>query len=117
MACGGAVGAVLRYLVDRRVQGAAGGSFPWGTLTVNVLGSTVLGFLAATTLAGADAQSVRLGIGVGLCGSLTTFSTFGYETVRLFTEGARRWAVANVAATVAAGFGAAAAGIGLAQLV
>lgn len=116
VAVGGAAGAVLRYLIDRRVQRRADSDFPWGTLAVNVLGSAVLGVLAGLVFAGDEPPSaVRALVGVGLCGSMTTFSTFGYETVRLFTDRARLHAVANVLVTVLAGFAAAGAGILLAH--
>lgn len=114
---GGAAGAVLRYLVDRRVQRAHASAFPWGTLLANVTGSALLGFLAGWSLLGGEPDSVRALLGVGLCGSLTTFSTFGYETIRLLTERARLFAVANVAVTVLAGFGAAATGLVLAMAI
>ncbi|PXY33647.1 fluoride efflux transporter CrcB [Prauserella sp. PE36] len=108
---GGAAGAVLRYLTDRRVQRANDSVFPWGTLTVNVAGSGLLGVLAGWALSGGEPGAVQALVGTGLCGALTTFSTFGYETVRLVTEGARLYAVANVVVTVLAGFGAAGAGL------
>lgn len=111
VAAGGAAGAILRYLLDRRVQRISDAAFPWGTLTVNVIGSAVLGFLTALALVGSTGETLRFLVGVGLCGSLTTFSTFGYETVRLFTDGARLHAVANVVITVVAGFAAAGVGI------
>lgn len=117
VAIGGAVGANLRYLLDRRVQRFSNADFPWGTLTVNVLGSAVLGFLTALSLSHAQAGTVLAVLGTGLCGSLTTFSTFGYETVRLFGEGARLHAVTNVAVTVLAGFAAAGTGILTATLL
>lgn len=117
VAVGGAGGAVLRYLIDRRVQRRSGSDFPFGTLIVNVAGSAVLGFLAGLALAGHEPDAVRLAVGVGLCGSLTTYSTFGYETITLFTQRARLHAVLNVVVTVLAGFGAAALGLLLAHLV
>lgn len=118
VAVGGAIGANLRYLIDRRVQRIGDSDFPWGTLTVNMIGSAVLGLLAGLVLAGgATPDAVRSLVGVGLCGSLTTFSTFGYETVRLFTDRARLHAVANVLVTVLAGFAAAGGGILLASAV
>lgn len=116
VAAGGAVGAVLRYLVDRRVQRLSDSDFPFGTLTVNVVGSAILGLLAGLMLTGQSADAVHAAVGVGLCGSFTTYSTFGYETVRLLTEKARLHAVLNVAVTIAAGLGAAALGLLAAKL-
>ncbi|WP_431918812.1 fluoride efflux transporter CrcB [Nonomuraea jabiensis] len=108
---GAALGAPLRYLADRAVQARHDTVFPWGTLTVNVAGSALLGFLAALP---ADGAAMALA-GTGFCGALTTYSTFGYETVRLVEEGARFHAVANAAAGVVAGLGAAYCGAALAQ--
>lgn len=115
VAAGGAAGATLRYLVDRGIQQRSGSDFPYGTLTVNVIGSALLGFLAGMALL--DHDAVRAAVGVGLCGSLTTYSTFGYESLRLFTERVRLHAVVNIVGTLLAGFAAAGAGIGLAALV
>jgi fluoride exporter len=112
VAAGAAVGAPLRYLVDRFVQRRAGAGFPWGTLTVNVAGSLLLGFITQT----ADGR-VTLLAGVGFCGTFTTYSTFGYETVRLAEDGARRDALLNVVASLAAGLAAAALGVWLGRLV
>lgn len=110
VAGGAAVGAPLRYLTDRAVQARLGTAFPWGTLTVNVAGSLVLGLLAGATLdAGgstAGASDLRLLIGTGFCGALTTYSTLSYETVRLAGQGARLLAAANMVVTVLAGLGA-----------
>ncbi|MEV4175514.1 fluoride efflux transporter CrcB [Nonomuraea sp. NPDC049709] len=108
---GAAVGAPLRYLADRAVQARHDTVFPWGTLAVNVAGSALLGFLAALP---AESGVMALA-GIGFCGALTTYSTFGYETVRLLEEGARFHAVANAVASVVAGLGAAYCGLALAQ--
>ncbi|MGA4987153.1 fluoride efflux transporter CrcB [Nonomuraea bangladeshensis] len=108
---GAAVGAPLRYLADRAVQARHDTVFPWGTLSVNVAGSALLGFLAALPV---DGGLMALA-GTGFCGALTTYSTFGYETVRLLEVGARFHAVANAAASVVAGLGAAYCGAALAQ--
>ncbi|GAA1250803.1 MULTISPECIES: fluoride efflux transporter CrcB [Streptomyces] len=112
---GAMVGAPLRYLTDRAVQTRHDSVFPWGTFTVNVCGSLVLGLLTGAVAAGAASSGVQLLIGTGLCGALTTYSTFSYETLRLSQDGARLFAVANVAASVAAGLGAAFAGVALAD--
>jgi CrcB protein len=102
---GGAVGAPLRYLTDVTVQRLHGTAYPWGTWTVNVVGSLILGVVAAS----APDWLVTLA-GTGFCGALTTFSTFGYETIRLAEEGETSVAVANVVASLAAGLAAAACG-------
>ncbi|MFI6297238.1 fluoride efflux transporter FluC [Nonomuraea sp. NPDC050790] len=111
VALGAAVGAPLRFLLDRAVQRWAGTAFPWGTLVVNVLGSAVLGFLVAWP-AGEGLMALA---GTGLCGALSTYSTLGYETLRLAEDGARPAAVGNAVLSVAAGLGAAAAGAALAH--
>ncbi|MGW0045080.1 fluoride efflux transporter CrcB [Rhodococcus sp. NPDC003348] len=105
---GGAVGAPARFLLDRAVQSRHDSAFPWGTLSVNVIGSLILGGLAGAATAHDSALWTL--VGTGFCGALTTFSTFGYETVRLFEDRARLYAVANVVLNVVAGMGAAVLG-------
>jgi CrcB protein len=102
---GGAVGAPTRYLTDQAVQRLHDTAFPWGTWTVNVVGSFVLGAVAAV-----GPEWVQTLVGTGFCGALTTFSTFGYETMRLSEEGETAIAVWNVAGSLAAGLAAAALG-------
>ncbi|AJZ85672.1 MULTISPECIES: fluoride efflux transporter CrcB [Streptomyces] len=114
---GGMVGAPLRYLTDRAVQARHDSVFPWGTFMVNVVGSLVLGLLTGAAAEGAASQRVQLLLGTGLCGALTTYSTFSYETLRLAEEGARLFAVANVVLSVVAGVGAAFAGAALAHAI
>lgn len=111
---GAAVGAPLRYLTDRAVQSRHDTVFPWGTFTVNVTGCLVLGLLTGAVTAGAASSHVQLLLGTGLCGALSTYSTFSYETLRLAEDGARFYAAANVAASVVAGLGAVFAGVTLA---
>ncbi|WP_042373804.1 fluoride efflux transporter CrcB [Streptacidiphilus neutrinimicus] len=107
---GGMLGAPLRYLTDRAVQSRHDSLFPWGTFTVNVVGSFVLGMIAAGVAREGWPTDVSLFVGTGVCGGLTTFSTFGYETVRLLDAGALRFAALNVLGSLAAGLTAAAAG-------
>jgi len=109
---GGAIGAPARYLTDVAVQRLHGSTFPWGTWTVNVAGSFVLGLVAA----GAATWMETL-VGTGFCGALTTFSTFGYETVRLAEEGEASTATANVVGSLAVGLLAAALGWWVGALV
>ena len=106
---GAAVGAPLRYLTDRFVQGRHDQVFPWGTFLVNMVGSLLLGVAAGALTAGGPEWVLPL-VGIGLCGSFTTFSTFGYETVRLAEEGSLLVAGLNVVGTVVACLLACAAG-------
>jgi CrcB protein len=110
LSLGAAVGAPARYLTDRLVQRRHDSLFPWGTLVVNVVGSLVLGVTAGVGTRAALPTAVTEGLGAGFCGALTTYSTFGYETVRLAEDGARLLATLNVVVTLAAGLGAAALG-------
>ncbi|MEE4592183.1 fluoride efflux transporter CrcB [Streptomyces sp. DSM 41524] len=114
---GGMVGAPLRYLTDRAVQTRHDSVFPWGTFLVNVVGCLVLGLLTGAAAEGAASQRLQLLLGTGLCGALTTYSTFSFETLRLAEEGARLFAVANVVLSLVVGVGAAFAGVGLAHAI
>ncbi|MCH0562308.1 MULTISPECIES: fluoride efflux transporter CrcB [unclassified Streptomyces] len=112
---GGMAGAPLRYLTDRAVQSRHDSVFPWGTFAVNVTGCLLLGLVTGAAVAGATGSHLRLLLGTGLCGALSTYSTFSYETLRLTETGARFYAVLNVAASIAAGLGAAFLGVTLAR--
>ena len=112
---GAALGAPARYLTDRAIQARHDTLFPWGTFAVNIAGSVVLGVLVGAGTHRVVPTALAAGLGVGFCGALTTYSTFGYETVRLAEDGARLFAALNVAASLAAGFGAAALGYALGQ--
>lgn len=114
---GAMVGAPLRYLTDCAVQARYDTVFPWGTFIVNVTGCLILGLLTGAVTYGAASDSLRLLLGTGFCGALTTYSTFSYETLRLAEGGARVLAAANVITSVVAGLGAAFAGAALAQAV
>ena len=113
VAVGAAVGAPTRYLLDRALQSTHGTAFPWGTMTVNLLASLGLGFV----LGGAAPGAVSLALGVGFCGGLSTWSTLGYETVRLAEEGRRSGSVLNVVVSTLGGLGAAVIGLALGAAV
>jgi fluoride exporter len=98
---GGMVGAPARYLADRLIQARHDSVFPWGTFAVNAAGSAVLGFLlGAQSHLALPAAAFAL-LGTGFCGGLTTFSTFGYETLRLLEDGALGEAGLNVLGSLA----------------
>lgn len=114
---GAMVGAPLRYLTDRTVQARHDSAFPWGTFAVNVAGSFILGLLFAASQAHGLSPRVMTLAGTGFCGALTTYSTFGYETVRLLQQRTRFYAVANVVASIVAGLGAAFCGAMVAHAI
>lgn len=117
VALGAAVGAPMRYLVDRSVQRRTDSAFPFGTLTVNLIGSFVLGLLLGGAAAGGVPDAVVLTLGVGLCGAFTTYSTFGYETMRLVEDGSSWLGLANALVSVTSGLLCAWAGFALASVV
>ncbi|MGQ3331064.1 fluoride efflux transporter CrcB [Halorubrum sp. FL23] len=90
---GGAIGAVLRYTVDQLI---VHDRFPFSTLTVNAVGSFVLGFVA---FAGVSSD-LALFVGAGACGSFTTYSSFSVQTVRLWETGDRLRAVIYAVGTL-----------------
>ena len=108
---GALVGAPLRLLAGRLAE-RAGADPALGTLAVNVVGSAVLGVV----LGGADvsAEVVAL-VGTGFCGTLTTFSTFGADVLRLTEERLLTRSLAYIGATLVLGLGAAAAGYALSR--
>jgi fluoride exporter len=116
VAVAGAVGAVLRYLVDRLVQTRVASDFPFGTMAINVSGSLVLGFLAGSALHHAVSATWATVLGTGLVGAYTTFSTFAFDTFRLMGSDAKVSATANAVVSVVAGLGAAALGLALGSL-
>lgn len=108
VALGAACGAPARYLTDRLIQSRHDTAFPWGTLTVNIVASLILGLVTSTT--GQLSPAVGALVGTGFCGALSTYSTFGFETMRLAQERAYFYATANVVLSLTAGLGAAALG-------
>ncbi len=118
VAIGGMLGAVSRYGLAGWISGAAEGSFPYGTLAVNVIGSFVIGFFLALALERFSwSPEVRIFFTVGFLGAFTTFSTFSYETVELLREGAYAMAAANMGASLFGCLAATFAGIMLAKLI
>lgn len=113
VALGGAVGAVLRHLASQVATGMLGRPSTYGTLFVNVVGSFVLGALVTWAARTEAPPDIKFLVGTGLCGALTTFSTFSVETLQLVEQGHRGAALANVGLNLVLGLGAAALGMAL----
>lgn len=107
VALGGAVGSAGRYLIDRAYGDR---TFPVATLTVNLVGSFILG-LAVGWVGERVAPGLRLALFTGLLGGFTTFSTFALETSVLVRAGNTATAVGYLTLSVAAGVGLAALGL------
>ena len=112
VACG--LGALARYGIN---QCGAGSRWPWPTVVANVLGSAVVGAVAAAVLIADAPAGWLLVLGGGFAGGLSTVSTLAVDALMLWRDGHRRGAAAYVALTLATGFGAAAAGWGAAARV
>ena len=102
VALGSALGGASRYALATAIQLRTATAFPWGTLTVNVTGSLLLGFILRYALqTPAVSPEMRALLTVGFCGGYTTFSTFSYETVALLEDDDYRRAFAYVLLSVA----------------
>jgi CrcB protein len=113
IAIGSALGGMARYACSRAVALRYGETFPWGTLTVNVVGSIIIGFVAA--LAAPESRvmispNARQFMMVGLCGGFTTFSSFSLQTLELIRNRDFAEAGGNILLSVAACMAAVAIG-------
>jgi len=105
VALGSAIGGAARYWCSGFVAQRAGEVFPWGTLAVNVIGSFVIGALAAMSepdgrwYLGSEARQFLM---IGVLGGFTTFSSFSLQTLNLLRDGEWGYAAANVAVSLAA---------------
>jgi CrcB protein len=114
VAVGGALGSVARYLVVGQVTRWLGLAFPWGTLTVNVVGGFIIGLLAeAMALKWPVSPEMRLFLITGILGGFTTFSAFSLEVVALVERGALAGALFYIVMSVALSVGAVFAGLAL----
>jgi CrcB protein len=115
---GAVVGANLRFAVSRWAMKHVSASLPYGTLIVNVTGSFILGFFLVWTSERVLADPRwRALVAVGFCGAYTTFSSYSFETFRLFEQGHYSMAFANFAANNLVCFVAVVAGAMLARAV
>lgn len=116
VAAGGAVGAGLRHLVNLATLRLFGSAFPWGTLTVNVVGSLAMGlFMAWLVRRTGSSAELRLLVATGLFGGFTTFSAFSLDFAVLYERGALMQAFSYVAVSVLLSIGALFVGLWVAR--
>jgi CrcB protein len=117
---GAGIGGALRHGVNVGCARMCGTAFPWGTLTVNVLGSFIMGVLAAWLAFKAGegwSQPLRLFLTTGILGGFTTFSAFSLDAVLIWERGQVGLAVAYVAASVLLSIAGLVAGLGLVRAI
>ncbi len=115
---GGAIGAMGRYWMSGLISNRSSGSFPYGTLSVNLIGCLSIGFIMTLALERFNwSTELRTFLTVGILGGFTTFSTFSYETMTLLREGAYASGIANIFASAIGCLAAAFAGTALARLL
>lgn len=118
VALGGAIGALARYSIGRWSFERWGGTFPFGTLIVNVTGSLLLGFLIGFLPERAQMPSaIRPFLAIGFCGAYTTFSTFSVDTIVLAEKEMFTSMIGNVVLNNGLSLSAAILGIALARLL
>jgi CrcB protein len=118
IAIGGVLGCWARYAMTNLVQTMFGRDFPFGTLSINVLGSFLMGFLFIETLERvAMAPYLRIGILTGVLGGFTTFSTFAMETLLLAEQGEAGKSILYVVLSNALGIGGALMGAYIARIL
>lgn len=103
---GGALGALMRYMVSRMCSGVTFLSIPIGTFAVNIAGCFILGVLTGVSSRYVSClpQGLTLMLTVGMCGAFTTFSTFSSETIRLMNDGNLLQALLYVSSSIVIGF-------------
>lgn len=117
LALGGAFGTLARHGLGTWITTWAGTGFPWGTLTVNILGSFILGFAIRSAELLPVSPQLLGAITIGFCGAFTTFSTFSFETLGLLQEGVWLRATLYAMGSLALGLVALALGLAGANLV
>lgn len=100
LATGGACGAMARYKAGEHILRHKKGTFPWGTIFINITGALLLGIFVGLGLGG----NAGLLLGDGFCGAFTTFSTFTVESAHLFRRGAAKKGLFTILVSAAAGF-------------
>jgi len=117
IALGGAIGALSRYWIAKIVNQLTGGNFPWGTITVNFIGLFIIGFLYELFERTVVPSEIRVFLTIGFLGALTTFSTYGIETIALLRNGQYGLGILNILLSNIAGLVLVVIGIAVAKIV
>lgn len=114
---GGFIGSIGRYAIQEWMQRIGNGiAFPFGTLTVNIIGCAAIGFLGGLSdFRGFFSVETRAFLSIGVIGGFTTYSAYGFETIKLLRAGEVGFALTNVALHFVLGFGSVWAGYMLAR--
>ena len=103
---GGGIGAVLRYSISKFTLLFYKGQFPLSTLLSNILACLIVGlFLTTLSASKSISPNIKLFVLIGLCGGLSTFSTFSLETLQMLKSGNHYWAFANIILSIVACLG------------
>jgi len=114
---GGFVGSIARFLIARHIELKYLTSFPFGTLTVNVAGSLLIGLLYGLSVKNVVSPEMRLLLATGFCGAFTTFSTFSYEFLTLMQDNQVFYATLYAGGSLLLGFFAAWLGINITKVI
>ncbi|THF52129.1 fluoride efflux transporter CrcB [Allorhizobium terrae] len=118
VALGGALGSVLRYLVGMAAIRLFGPFLPWGTFTVNIVGSFCIGLLMEWIARKLNASTdMQLFLVTGVMGGFTTFSSFSLDVISLAERGELAWAMAYALATLGLGIVAVFGGLALGRAI
>lgn len=114
---GGLIGSIFRYLVARSVQEKFETVFPYGTLSVNILGCLLIGIILSWSERGGLNADWRMFLATGICGGFTTFSAFSNETLSLMRDGQWIYAGTYVVISIVTGLAATFTGYSLLKLI
>ena len=114
---GSFIGAVFRYLLSQLIQTKVVSTFPFGTLTVNIVGCLLIGLLFGVSVRVHMTQEWRLFLATGVLGGFTTFSAFSYETINMLRDGQFWYASTYVVSSVVVGLIATFIGIAIIKYI